>query len=69
MAKLFKLPNGQYVDPTRVSSVEVIYPDMDEPHVVVRTMDGAKFAMSGSSLGKDCRKARDEIAEELNKLL
>lgn len=66
MAKLFELPNGQFVDPTRVSSVEIVYPDLDEPHLVVRTMDGARMAMAASSLDKKIHEARKELANKLN---
>jgi hypothetical protein len=68
MTKLITLPDGDYVDPARVSSVEVIYPKTDQPQVVVRTIDGARFEMPESSFGKNARKARDELADQLNQL-
>lgn len=67
MAKLMKLPNGAYVDPTRVSSVKNQDRELDEPCVVVRTMDGEVIVIDQSLCGKSAHEARDEIAAEIDK--
>jgi hypothetical protein len=68
MAKLFKLPNGDFVDPTRVSSIEAKVRDKDEPCVIVATMDGGSIVIDESKCGKPAREARDDLAKEIDAL-
>lgn len=68
MAKLYQLPNGQAVDPNRVSSIAVVYPEFDEPHISVKTQDGFSTAFPASMLEGKPHEGRNTLIEKINEL-
>jgi hypothetical protein len=66
MSKMIQLPQGQWVDPNRVSSIEARSPDHRPPIVVVTTQDGVEIELDYFEDLKKANKSRDDIATQVN---
>jgi hypothetical protein len=75
MNGLVRLPNGDWISPARVSSIEAIACEDTRltPCVVVRTMDGARIVLLTNDADDfeltQAVKLRDEIARQIREAL